>query len=453
MIEANWSYEFQHLILASALRGDLLRQIPLDPELFRSRDKGPKSSVQQIAEILTAFFEQYARPPALDEFRQLVAEAATGPERKEALADTVALVLTAEIPEDVTFLRDRVKQQLELRRFEQAMMQTAPMLDNPAMLEQAREIMAKALEPISVSDDRPRTVQIFSESEARLEMWRQGEEYGERITTGFPALDDALSGGPTRRETFYFLAPPKGAKTASLLKVALGAARRKFGVYMVTYEMQALRMALRADRALSRQSKEELREDLRNLEAAYRGYDMNESGEITIDEHPTMSPTSVATARRRVQEIRRKGGKVDVVILDYLNIMGAAKEEREQRRELKKISQEISQLAKDLDVLVWSAALVNRKAVGKAIVRKTDIAEAFEVIAVLDGAVAICGTPEMIAMNGRRFWIAAAREEADETSGGDYIVDFARQTIDTDTTGMVEGIMAAARAKEEAKAQ
>lgn len=449
MIETNWSIEFQHLILASAIRGDLLRQVPLDPALFRARDKGPQSPIQQIAEILVKFYDTYGRTPVLEEFRQLVSESARGPERQEALDDVVASILTVELPEDPGFIRDRVKQQLELRAFEQALMITAPMLSTPEKIEEAREIMAKAMEPIAVSDDRPRTIRVFGDADMRLEMWRRGEEYGERIPTGFPALDEALSGGPTRRETAYFLAPPKGAKTASLIKIGMGAARRKFGVYMVTYEMQALRMALRADRALSRQSKEELRDDLENLEKAFEGYRMNEGGEITIDEHPTASPTSVQTARRRVQEIRRKGGKVDVVILDYLNIMGAAKEDKEQRRELKKISQEISQMAKDLDVLVWSAALVNRAAVNKKIVRKTDIAEAFEVIAVLDHAIAICGTKKMVSQNLRRFWIAASREEADETSGGDYTVDFSRQVIDPAERGLVQAVLEAEDAEDD----
>lgn len=437
MIETGWSSEFQHLILAACLRGDLLREVPLDPELFRGGEKGGVAPTQQIAEILVQFYTKYARPPVLDEFRLLVTEAGKGrPERADLLQDSVALIMTTPLPEDSLFLRDRIVKQLEIRRFEQAMMETARMIDDPDQLEQAREIMAKAMEPIARPDDRPRTVRIFADAEMRLEMWRRGEEYGERITTGFPMLDQALGGGPTRRETFYFLAPPKGAKTASLLHVALSAARRNYGVYMVTYEMQAMRMALRVDRSLSRQSKEELRDDLTSLENAFLGARMNAVGEITIDEHPTMSPVSIATARRRVQEIRRNGGKVDVVVLDYLNIMGAAQGDKEKRHELAKISREISQMAKDLDVLVWTAALVNRTAVNKNIIRKTDIAEAFEVVAVADGMVAICATKRMITRRLRRFWVAAAREEADEIAGGDYTVDFARQIMDPDVDGL-----------------
>jgi RecA/RadA recombinase len=443
VIETGWSTDFQNLILAAALRGDLLREVPLDPELFRGGEKGGVAPTQQIAEILVAFYTKYARPPVLDEFRLLVDEAGRGrPERSELLQDTVAQIMVANLPEDSVFLRERIVRQLELRRFEQALFETAPMLSKPEQLEQAREIMVKAMEPIARGDDRPRTVEIFGQAEMRLEMWRQGEEYGERITTGFNMLDQALGGGPTRREVFYYLAPPKGAKTAALLHTAIAASNARFGVYMVTYEMQAMRMALRADRAISRQSRDEIRADyaiLKNRLDAARTFGL---GEITIDEHPTQSPLSIATARRRIQEIRRKGGKVDVVILDYLNIMGAAKEDREKRHELAKISREISQMAKDLDVLVWCAALVNRTAVNKSIIRKTDIAEAFEVIAVADGVVAICGTKKMVARSLRRFWVAAAREEADEIAGGDYKVDFARQILDPDTDREMEAIEA-----------
>lgn len=157
MIDTGWSLEFQHLILAAALRGELLNQIPLDPELFGSREKGPQSPIQQVAEILVTFYDTYARPPVLEEFRQLVAESARTPERKEPLDDVVAAILTIELPEDPTFIRDRVKQQLELRAFEQAMLTTAPMLSQPDKLEAAREIMAKALEPIG-RDDTARPV-------------------------------------------------------------------------------------------------------------------------------------------------------------------------------------------------------------------------------------------------------------------------------------------------------
>jgi len=196
--------------------------------------------------------------------------------------------------------------------------------------------------------------------------------------------------------------------------------------------MQAVRMLLRADRMASRQTKEELRGDLTRLRAAFQGMRTSGAAEIYVQEQPTQRKGSVQAVARTVEKIRREGGKIDVVIFDYLNIMGSAKtkNEREKRHELAAISREMSDLAKELDVLVWSAALVNRAAVEKETIKKTDIAEAFEVIAVCDGTVSICAPPGLVANSARRFWVAAAREEQDEVIAGDYRVDFPRMQLD-----------------------
>jgi hypothetical protein len=145
-MDTNWSADFQHLILAAALRGDLLREVPLDPELFRSRDKGPLLATQVVAEILVKFYASYNRAPSRVEFEKLVADAGKGqPERAEALADVVALIMTAVVPDDTTFLLDQIRPALDSRRMEKAMFEAAPLLDRDP--ERAREIMRQALEP------------------------------------------------------------------------------------------------------------------------------------------------------------------------------------------------------------------------------------------------------------------------------------------------------------------
>jgi len=147
VIETNWSPEFQHLILAAALRGDLLRQIPLDPELFRPRDKGPKPPEQRVAELAVKFYEKYKTKPTLAEFDQLLAEARFGPERVPEIADVMAAVRAAPVPEDLTSILDTVRDQIEKRRIEKALFESAPELDKPDGAERAREILAKAIAP------------------------------------------------------------------------------------------------------------------------------------------------------------------------------------------------------------------------------------------------------------------------------------------------------------------
>ena len=425
-----WTVEFRRVVLACALRGDLLSTLPLDPEVFAGPDGTAQPPLQRIATAVVEYWQAYRTRPSAEIFTQLVADACARLQDAEraVVVREAEIVASTQPPLDTEFLTGKVREAIERRSMARAVAEVARMMqDGTFDPEAARELVTRSFAPIELSASR--RVNYLADAPARLESWRRGDEMGERISTGFPKLDEALRGGPTRKEVHYFLAPPKGAKTASLLTVAAAALRRQFGVYVATFEMQAIRMALRMDRLLSRRSKDELNEDLTVLERSFAGLRAMGAAELYIDEFPPQLPNSVAEVRRRILDIRRAGGRVDVVVLDYLNIMGAARDEREKRHELPRISREISALARELDVLIWSAALVNRAAVNKSVIRKTDIAEAFEVIAVADGVVAICGDPEMVRGGTRRFYVAAAREEADEVRAGDYRVDFARMSM------------------------
>lgn len=446
MRSPEWGESFQRLVLACAAAGDLLDRLPsaVRPELFgsvgTSRVQSPR---QRIAAALADYWRRYGtrpQPAVLAEVLRRAGERLGEAERAE-LEREAGRVEATRPPDDPSFVYDEVREWAEYTSLAQGLVRSADLLDaGPSALAAARETVSRASEPIGSTDGQAKTVSYFADAPARLEAWRRGDEYGERIPTGFSALDAVLRGGPTRREVFYFMAPPKGAKTAALLKVARSASVRRFGVYLATFEMQAVRMALRLDRMNARSSKEELREDLGRLERALAGLRSTGAGEVVIDERPPQQPNCVQAAARRVDAIRRAGGSVDLVVLDYLNIMGASRDEREKRHELSRISREMSALAKQEGVLVWSAALLKRAAVNKKVVRKDDIAEAYEVISVMDGGVAICATKEMIANGFRRFYVMAAREEADEVRAGDYKVDFARMLIDPAEEGAVDAV-------------
>ena len=238
-----------------------------------------------------------------------------------------------------------------------------------------------------------------------------------------------LAGGVRVGEAFYFLAPPKGGKTTFQLAAALGAARRRFGVFMVSYEMRARRVLYRADRSLARATRQDLRADPSLLEPAIRGLQAAGAGELYVWDSVPQQASACGEVARKIDQLRRQGARVDLAVLDYLNIMGSSKSEREKRHELARISREIAALARKEGVAVWSAALVNRQAVDKKTIRKSDIAEAFEVIAVLDGAIAVCADEELRAAKLRRLYATALREEEDEVSCGMYAVDLARMTV------------------------
>jgi hypothetical protein len=424
----------QRLLLALAVRGDVLSQAPeaVTPEAFGS-GVGPTTPRQRLAVAVAAFWTRWQARPTAELLEQVVAEERRrlGPAEGDLLAAELAEVLATEIPEDPAWIYDRARQWANVKRVEVAVAraQAALQSPDPALgVKAALEAIASAVNDVDKTGVEQKPLAYLSSAPDRLRLWRGGLAFGQRIPTGLPELDEATGGGVARKETWYFLAPPKGAKTTFLMRAALGAARRGFGVYVATFEMQDIRMALRQDRAIARRSRDELIESTDELEWAVDALRQT-GGEIHIEAWPQQLPGSVSAVKRRVEQLRKRGHRIDLVVLDYLHIMSPEKAEHEKRHELTRVSREIGDMGKALDVAVWCAALVNRKAVDKAVLRKADIAEAFEVIAVVDGMVAICGTPAMVAAGVRRLWVAAAREAQEETAAGTYRVDFERSSV------------------------
>ncbi len=446
--QPEWSESVQRMILASALFGDLSRRSSallgeIKPELFGALGSDKATTPRaRLAGIMNRFFEKYRTMPSQSVMTELVTrEAATfTPAEETILIREWGWVADTEVSNE-DWIIDEVRLWVEWRNLQNALSQAAGAIEQgPENLDAAKEILGKGMESLVGGNDV--CLSLRGDADSRIDLWASGEEAGQKIPTGLLALDAALRGGPTRREAFYFVAPPKGLKTTFLLKVATNAMRRRLGVYFETFEMQALRALLRSDRMLSRSSKEEIRDDLNRLTRVFDGLVIQGAGELFVRERMPQQSHSVEGTVRNVERLRREGKQIDVVIVDYLNIMGSSRIEKEKRHELARISRDIAWAGKELDVLMWSAALVNRKAVRKAIIRKDDIAEVFEVVAVADGMIAIGASDLMMRNNLRRAWVMAAREEADETLAGDYVVDRERMTVDPADSSQVDILLA-----------
>jgi hypothetical protein len=449
MADREFPSDLARRVIVEALKGDLLKALPgaFTADIFG------ESPRKRIAEVIVKYVADRGVRPKEDEVQTILVRdlaARSDPESDAVIAEWEAVKAT-DPAEDPGFTYDEVRAWVEFRRIRDGLVAAREALDADDGAEKAREALAR-IEPVRRTVDLgPVELRFAAGVDARLAQWREGSIIGDRIPTGMRALDGKLMGGPTKRESWYYLAPPKGAKTTFLLNTARGASIAGYGVYVNTFEMQAMRMMMRLDQMVSKSSKEQLSGDtdrvgsVFRLEKAIEGLRSSGSGEIIVTSRPTQQKGSVKQVRQDILRLRREGAKIDVVILDYLNIMGASKDERELRRELFGIAYEISDMAKELDVLVWSAALVTRQAATKVPVVKTDIAESFGVLAAVDGAVAIC-SPTILVQNGyRRLYITAAREVQDEVMAGDYKLDFTRMTIEPADSNEVERLLASTR--------
>lgn len=244
---------------------------------------------------------------------------------------------------------------------------------------------------------------------------------------------DAISNGMREGEFFLFLGAPKGRKTSFLVNSAVGAllGNPDCRVCFISYELSVGEICERIDRVLL-------------TRAIHYGYSGPEDRRMVIDYLGIRNRLYVAylpassTARdayRLIKKISSSGFKPHLVVLDWLMFMMPVNKKTERRHELAEVARDIAKLAKSLKCAVLSAHLLKRDSLKKKrgeFISRIDVAESYEVIAVVDAAIAISFDVE--SPNGHNEYelrIIAARRFEDDVSAGVYRVAYDGYTIES----------------------
>lgn len=231
-------------------------------------------------------------------------------------------------------------------------------------------------EDVSVVIDRSEQA-LFSVSEQRsnrdlLPVKQIAREYLERIErlnelgsdiigvpTGFTDLDRML-GGLNKSDLLILAARPGMGKTAFQTSIAITAATH-FGkrVAMFNLEMSGEQLVQRMLAAETRIDSQRLRRGQLHdhewpifMEAIGR---LSET-RIFIDDTPSITPNQLRTKCRRLYAEHG----LDLVIIDYLQLMQAERPTNNRVQEISEISRSLKGLARELDVPVLAAAQLSR---------------------------------------------------------------------------------------------
>ncbi len=179
------------------------------------------------------------------------------------------------------------------------------------------------------------------------------------VPTGFHDLDELL-GGLQRSDLLIFAGRPGMGKSSFLLSVALNAARIGARILIFTMEMDYEQLVQRFVAMETSINTQKLRtgqitqqEWARFVEATGRLGNLN----IFIDDTPAMTPIQMRTKCRR---IAHEYG-LDLVIVDYMQLMnGGGGYETNRVQEISYISRSLKELARELNVPLFSAAQLSR---------------------------------------------------------------------------------------------
>ncbi|PYF42603.1 replicative DNA helicase [Metamycoplasma alkalescens] len=189
---------------------------------------------------------------------------------------------------------------------------------------------------------------------------KEENDIGVGLKLGFPELDEVLL-GLNKGDLMILAARPAMGKTAFALNIANNVAKRGKTVLFFSLEMSNPQlvqrmMAIDSSVSIARLKIKDLDiEDQRNL--IHTVEDMS-TWNIFINDKATLTISDISTLSKRFA----RNAKVDLVIIDYLQLIGDASKRSQENRQLEvaKISRSLKQLGRELECPIIALSQLSR---------------------------------------------------------------------------------------------
>jgi replicative DNA helicase len=138
----------------------------------------------------------------------------------------------------------------------------------------------------------------------------------------------------------------------------------------------------------------------------------NVKGKLIIKEYPTKS-ASTSVIKNHLKRVVSAGQKVDMIIVDYGDLLNPTVRYKEKRTELETIYEELRAIAMEFICPVWTASQTNRSGLNAEVVTMESISEAFNKCFVADFIFSVSRTVDDKKTNSGRIFIAKNRNGPD----------------------------------------
>ena len=232
------------------------------------------------------------------------------------------------------------------------------------------------------------------------------------VPTGLEALDQKgiLNGGLGRGEIGVVTAPTGVGKSHMLVSLGAAAVKKGKNVIHYTFELTENATGLRYDSNICMVPSNEVPDRADEVREAYS--EMEGLGRLIIKEYPTGTAT-VQTLRSHIEKLSLKGFIPDLLVIDYADIMRSSRQYESMRHELKKVYEDLRNLAMEKNIPIWTASQSNRDSASSDIVGLENMSESYGKAQVADVVVSISRKPAEKSSGLGRLYIAKNRAGRD----------------------------------------
>ena len=262
------------------------------------------------------------------------------------------------------------------------------------------EIIREVLDAVRLGDDAAIGLKYIEDFDVRYIV-----EEGERISSGFLEFDKITRGGMKRGAIGVLIGSTGVGKSQVLVNIGAAAIKKGYNVLYYTLELDAQEVDWRFDATITGIPLDLL---VYNKDIVKQELDKFKLGQLITREYP-MKTVSIQTLRGHYEKILRLGTPIDVIIVDYGDLLLPAHFNKERRFELESIFEDLKAWAKECSVAFWTATQTNRGGVNAELVTLSEISEAYNKCFCADFIFTLSRTIQDRQANGGRFFIAKSR--------------------------------------------
>ena len=388
----DFGHTFQIKSIASLMKNQsFLEQIHdiLDEKHYDS------DSLKWVIKECKKYYDEYRKCITLDVFKVKTSEVENDILRIAIVENLKEVFRHMESP-DLDFIEDKALDFFKNQTLKNAIIQSVDIMESKGDFEQIKRLVDDAL---NAGTER----NIGHEYVEHVED-RYSETARTTVPTGWDVIDDLTQGGLGGGELGVIVAPAGVGKTWVL--AAIGANSMKRGRHIVHYslELNEAYVGLRYDSIFT---------GIANQNLKYHKDDVIDQmdklkGDLVIKYFPTKT-ASVNTISAHLKRLTTLGTTVDMVVVDYADILKDTSNSREVRHALGNIYEDLRGLAGEFQIPIWTASQANRSALDEDVIEATKVSESYQKIMTADFVMSLSRKVEDKIGNTGRFHVIKNR--------------------------------------------
>lgn len=362
----------------------------LKPEFFEEQE------TRTIFTLVEDYVGKYSERPSITETMGMVAELAVNPET----ADLIEEILRFEPDDTISteWITNTAEEYCKRRAMKIALMESLDIIEGKSKLplHAVSDMMDRA---VNFKFDPDIGLNFYDDIERKIEGYNESVS---KIPFKLAMLNKITNGGVERKTVNVMAAPSNFGKSIYLADEAVFQSKQGLNTVYVTFEMSDDRISRRMDAnandltldEIRKYTEEQLRDTFNLLRNKKHGY-------LILKE---FGPGEVTAAKLRLylKEVEMAMGEpVDVLVVDYLNLMTSTRSGRENSLFLngKYVSEDLVSLAKKLNIAIFTAVQFGRQGQKNTSPEVTDIAESQAITNTVDFLIAGFDTEELAKAN------------------------------------------------------